>query len=168
MMSWHSGDDTWGHLSLCGYFYFTCCVCFLSARNRTLFGGEQVVANGGTRAVGWLVQGHWTQIHFLTLWWPQHDSLVPKVMPYPSFSANQWSTCTPALPHPLSTHTVSLNEGSHPPACTPSWAWEASSFTVSGDPPPTVFTPPWNYFYLAYFPPSLHIKSYTIYILYWL
>lgn len=201
------------------YFYFTCCVYFLSARNRTLFLSSphleivkflpawwekkshpplsdflcipmstykesthllyqeimkyQVVfwrlatldashvpfwsvkhretqkikkmeennsvANGGTRAVGWLVQGHWTQIHFLMLQWPQHDSLVPKVMPYPSFSANQWSTCTPALPHPLTTYTVSLNEGSHPPACTPSWASEVSSFTVSGDTPPTSF-----------------------------
>lgn len=91
----------------------------------------------------------------------------------PSALANQRSTLIRTLPHPTTSHTASQNEDSHPPACTPSWASEVSSFTVSREalrrlPPPSprppspphFSSPPWNYFYLAYFPPSLCIKLY--------
>lgn len=48
--------------------------------------------------------------------------------------ANQRSTLIWTLPHPTTSHAVSQNEDSHPPACTPSWASEVSSFTVSREP----------------------------------
>lgn len=127
-------------------------------------------------ALGQVVREHRARIHSLMFQWPQYDSLIPKVMPASCLPRRicDPQSLTPALP-PITTHTASPNQDSHPPACTPSWASEVSSFTVSGEHPPSssssssvpphFSTPPWNYFYLAYFPPSLYIKLYTIYML---
>lgn len=62
---------------------------------------------GNYRALGRVVREHRAQIRFLMLQWPQYDSLIPKVMPVASPSANQLCTLTPTIPHPITTHTAS-------------------------------------------------------------
>lgn len=79
-------------------------------------------------ALGGVVRGHTAHIHSPLLQWPQYHSLIPKVM-----SASRLPLRIPDSPSPITTHTASPNEHSHPPACTPSWASEVSNITVSGE-----------------------------------
>lgn len=49
---------------------------------------------------------------------PLH-SIPPMVMSAHSLSQINDPRCTPALPHPMTAHTASIKEDSHPPALIP-------------------------------------------------
>lgn len=126
-------------------------------------------------ALGGMFREHRAPIHSLMLQWPKNDPLLPKVVPA---SCLPRRICDPQShapsPHPHN-HPHCVSKWRFPPTCLYpqlsiigfqlcSLRRTSPSSSYSSSVPPHLSTPPWNYFYLAYFPPSLYIKLYIIYM----
>lgn len=135
-----------------------------------------------TGALGWVAGEHGARIHFLMLQWPQFDSPMPKVMHTLQLPARISTPHSPrSLLHPPArNHPHCVSKRGFPPTCSyPQLSIRGFQLNglrrtspapppppPSSSSPPHVFTPPWNYFYLAYFLPSLFQFVHYLYVVF--